>query len=306
MESQQLSQMAIEIAPRTAECIARGAAVVALETAVFTHGLPQDEALPCFGEVQCAVHEEGAEPATCGVLAGRPTVGISPRELERLMSARADKASPATMPHSIGQGRWAGTTAGATMMLAHRAGIRVVATGGIGGVHRGDGRDVSGDLTCLARLPLIVVCSGPKAILDLAATMEALETRGVTVVGYRTDELPGFYTRSTGLPLPGRVDSPRGIAAVWLAARSVGSVSSIVVMNPPPAELAFDASAVETAVEFALPAAHGGPGATPIQLKLVQDRLGIRSVQLNRALLVANARLAAQVGIVISQEGYSR
>jgi pseudouridine-5'-phosphate glycosidase len=294
------------ISPAIAGSLAAGGAIVALETAVFTHGLPRDAAVPCVREIRTSVKAEGADPAICGVVEGRPTIGMSDLEIECLLTAEGEKTSPATLPRVVGLRQWAGTTAGATMILAHHVGITCVATGGIGGVHPGAGHDVSGDLTCLGRLPLIVICSGAKAILDLDATMEVLETLGVTVVGYRTDELPGFYTCTTGRRLPGRVESPHEIMAVWRAARSVGSPASLVVMNPPPAHLAFDAPAVEAAVRRARQTPCAGPSATPTLLRLVQEDLGPRSVQLNQALLVANARLAAQVGIVISREGYSR
>ncbi|MBN1423490.1 pseudouridine-5'-phosphate glycosidase [Candidatus Fermentibacteria bacterium] len=274
-------------------------AVVGLETVVFTHGLPPDQAVPCFEDMARAIREEGAEPAACAVLGGKPTVGVSTGDLKRLIAAKPDKVTPATLPGAIALGRWAATTAGAAMLLAHHRGVLTLATGGIGGVHRGGGWDISGDLGCLARLPMVVVCSGAKSLLDMAATMEVLETLGVIVLGYRTSEVPAFYTCSTGLSLEHRVDSPEEVTSVWHAARAAGSPAAVLLLNPPPAEMAYDRHTVEEAVRFALETPSHGPSTTPAHLAAVQERLGPRSVELNRGLLVSNARLAARVGLLI-------
>lgn len=294
-EPQPVSTESPIVAPGVRHRLAHGGAVVAVETAVFTHGLPPDAAIPCFREICRAVEEEGACPAFCGVVAGQALVGMSEGDLDHVMAQNPRKCTPSTLPLALAGGQWAGTTAGATMLLAHRARIAVAATGGIGGVHRGARWDVSGDLVCLARLPMILVCSGAKAILDVPSTMEVLETAGVTVVGYRTDELPGFYTASTGFALPGRIDAPQEAVELWRAARTAGCTASIVVMNPPPSDRAFDASTVEEAVSRALECAPPGPLATPVLLASVQGILGPRAVQLNRALLAENARLAARI-----------
>lgn len=306
-ESQQPAHHALLVDPTVAQCIAHRAPVVGLETAVFTHGLPPNEALPCLRDLESAVAAHGAQPATCAVVKGRARVGMDGPTLERMLISRPYKATPSTLPWLMATGRWAGTTAGATMLLAWRAGISVVATGGIGGVHRGAEGDVSADLRCLATLPLVVVCSGAKSILDLPRTVEMLETLGVSVLGYQTSELPGFYTRSTGIPVMARVDTPNEIAEAWCAARDVGSSSSILVCNPPPAEHAMDPEKVEAAVARALLEPHYGPSATPLHLARVQDYLGPDSIRLNRALLRANAALAADVAALIAQGGrYSR
>ncbi len=303
MESQRRPR--IDIGPSIREALASARAVVALESAVFTHGLPKAEAPACFREVEDAVRSVGALPATCGVLAGLPRIGMSESDLAEMLHAPAVKATPATLAHVVATSGSAGTTLGATMMLAAVAGVRVASTGGIGGVHRTGRWDVSGDVACLARLPMVVVCSGPKAILDLAATLEVLETAGVTILGYRTDELPGFYTASTGLPVPCRVECPEEVAEAWVAARAVGSSASVLVVTPPPPDLAFDAETVSRAVEETLHEAGSGPSATPTHLSLLQRRLGPRSLALNRALLAHNARLAGLVAIALAS-AYSR
>lgn len=306
-QSQQLTTTPATPGPVTGDGAKHPEAIVGLETVVFTHGLPLDEALPCFEDIARAIREEGAEPAACGILEGKAVVGMSAEDLRRLVSACPDKVTPATLPAALGLSRWAAATAGAAMILAHHHGILTLATGGIGGVHRSGGWDVSGDLTCLARLPMVVVCSGPKSLLDVEATMEVLETLGVTVVGYTTSEVPGFYTRATGIPLSHRVDSARDAAAVWHAARAVGAMSALLVLNPPPEEWAYDRRVVEDAVRFALETHRRGPAATPTHLALMQERLGPRSVKLNRVLLVENARLAARISrLVATNPGYSR
>lgn len=181
------------------------------------------------------------------------------------------------------------------MAVAHAAGMSVVATGGIGGVHGGTRWDVSGDLASLATFPVVVVCSGPKIILDIPTTMELLETMGVTVVGFRTEEVPGFYVSSTGIPVAHRVDTVEEVVEVWRACRSLGCRGALLVLNPPPPAWAFDAAEVREALEDLPTPGAAGPMVTPVLLAALQHRLGERAITLNRTLLVENATLGGRI-----------
>lgn len=292
----------MDLAPEVAAALAAGRPVVALESTVIRYGLPYPDNLAVAREVEAAVRQAGAVPATVAVLDGRIRVGCGPAELERLARGQGiAKASLRDLPVLLASGGSGATTVAATATVAAAAGIAVFATGGIGGVHRGAARtwDVSADLTVLGREPVAVVCSGAKTVLDIPATLEALETLGVTVLGYGTDRFPGFYVRETPHPVDRRVDTPREAAAVVWARRRAGLPGAVLVCNPVPPAAALDPQEVEAALADALAEAQAqgvaGRDVTPYLLARLRERTGGRSLAANRALLVANAALAAQV-----------
>ncbi|HEY2784130.1 MAG TPA: pseudouridine-5'-phosphate glycosidase [Fimbriiglobus sp.] len=291
----------LSISSEVSAALAAGRPVVALESTLITHGLPRPFNLATARDAEAAVHAQGAIPATVAVIRGQPTVGLSPTELEHL--ANADdiyKASRRDVATAVGLARFAGTTVSATMALAHAAGIRVFATGGIGGVHRGNAADVSADLTELARTPVLVVSSGAKSILDLPRTLELLETLGVPVLGFRTDEFPAFYTSVTGLPVSARVESPEQATAVFAAHVRMGG-RGVILAQPVEASLAIPAAEFESALAAAevLAARDGitGPKLTPFLLGKLAELTNGKTLAANRALIVANAKLAAQVAL---------
>lgn len=275
--------------------------VVALESTLITHGLPWPDNAATAIAMEAAVRESGAVPATIAVLAGRITVGLSPdqiADLARRPAGSVRKCSRRDLPIVVGRGEDGATTVAGTMIVAHRAGIRVFGTGGIGGVHRGTPFDVSADLLELGRTPVAVVCAGPKAILDLPLTLEVLETHGVPVIGLGTETLPGFYTRSTGLPIDARVETPREAAAIIHAAEHLGAQHGVLVVVPVPEADASDNdihSAIENAVADAEAQHIRGKAVTPFLLKRVSDLTGGASLRTNRALLVHNARTAGLI-----------
>jgi len=246
------------------------------------------------------IREGGATPATIGIIGGRPKVGLSREEVERLgRGSGVRKVSLRDLPVAVAC-RWdGGTTVSASLYLAHKAGIRVLATGGIGGVHRGKGWDLSADLLALAQIPLVVVCSGAKAILDLPATLEWLETSGVPVIGYGTDEFPAFYSRSSGLPLEQRVDTPQEVAEIARARDELGLSTAILVTVPLPEEDEVPSSLVEEALARALEMAEaqgvGGAALTPFLLGRLNELTQGATLRANIALLKDNTRVAGGV-----------
>ena len=296
----------LDVRPETAAALAAGRAVVALESTLIAHGLPWPVNLETARAAEDAVRREGAVAATVAVWRGRPTVGLTDAELEHLARATdVRKASRRDLAAAVAQGATAATTVAATMALAHRAGIRVFATGGIGGVHPqepGGAPDVSADIDELARTPVLVVCAGAKSILDLAATLEMLETKGVPVVGYGTDEFPAFYLRTSGLPAAARVDSPAEaarLARVHWALDGAG----VVLAQPLAAESALDpavfAAALARAERLAAAAGARGPARTPFLLARLAEITAGATLRANRELVLANARLAARVAAAI-------
>lgn len=295
----------ISIAPHVAAALENKQAVVALESTVISHGLPYPHNL----EVALALEEEvraaGAVPATIAVVGGVPTVGIDRAQLEHFAQASdVLKLSRRDIAYAIAMKRDGATTVAATMALAAAAGIDVFATGGIGGVHRGASQswDISADLTELARTPVLVVCAGAKAILDLQATIEQLETLGVPVLGLATDELPAFYSKSSGIPLPWRVENTKQAAAVWLAARlesNAGPTGGMLLCVPPPNDVALPWEEVEQSIQRALARAEAanvrGQAVTPFLLAAMAEETHGESMETNIALLRQNARIAAQV-----------
>lgn len=288
--------------PDVAKALEERRAVVGLESAVLTHGLPAPSNLEAARRMEEAVRSEGAVPATVGVLAGRVVLGLSGGELETLAThSEAAKASARDLAPLVATGGTAGTTVAATAFVAGRAGLPVVATGGIGGVHRTAGArlDVSADLAELARAPVAVVCSGAKAVLDLPRTLEVLEALGVAVVGYGTDRLPAFWSPDSGLPLEHRVEDADGAAALIEAWRGLGHPGGLVFAVPPPGEEALEADRVEEwvvgAVEEAANRGIAGKAVTPYLLERVTTLSGGRTLAANLALLERNARVAARV-----------
>lgn len=274
--------------------------VVALESTLITHGLPWPENAATAIAMETAVRESGAVPATIAILAGRMTVGLSSAQIEDLAHrspGSVRKCSRRDLPIAMARGEDGATTVSGTMIVAHQAGIRVFGTGGIGGVHRGAPFDVSADLLELGRTPVAVVCAGPKAILDLPLTLEVLETQGVPVVGLGTDTLPGFYTRSTGLPIDVRVDTPREAAAIIAATRRLGARHGVLVVVPVPEAAAtgnLDA-AIDRAVAEAEAQRIRGQAVTPFLLARVAELSGGAAQRTNQALLVHNARTAGLI-----------
>lgn len=289
----------IDISSDVADALGAQRPVVALESTLIAHGLPCPLNLETARAAEAAVCAAGAVPATIAVWQGRLTVGLNPRQIEEL-AQRKDvmKASRRDLAVAVAQGRTAATTVAATMFIAHRAGIEVFATGGIGGVHRGDGWDISADLVELARTPVAVVCAGAKSILDLRRTLELLETLGVPVLGYGTDAFPAFYVRDSGEPVSGRVDNPAAAAAVLRAHWAVDG-AGVVVAQPVATDLALPAAELEKALCWAETEAAKlnirGTALTPFLLERLSEATGGRSLKANRSLVVANARLAASI-----------
>lgn len=291
----------IHIPPHIRDALAAGQPVVALESTVISHGLPYPQNLDLARAMEDEVRAGGAIPATIGVVRGAPTVGMGAADIERF--ARASdvlKLSRRDIAYAVAARRDGATTVAATMALAAQAGVVVFATGGIGGVHRGAHAswDISADLTELARTPVLVVCAGAKAILDLPATLEYLETAGVPVLGLGTDAFPAFYSADSGLLVPARVESAAHAAEVWRAHREFG-VGGMLLAVPPPAEVALPAARVEAAIARALDRAEAagvrGQAVTPFLLGAVAEETEGESMRANIALLRQNARVAAQI-----------
>lgn len=290
------------VAPEVARAMQLGLPLVALETAVVTHGLPHPHNLHLAQSLERLVRDEGAVPATIGILGGKVHIGLSPEGLEQLANVdSARKISRRDFGIALARGEDGGTTVAGTLIAARLAGIRVFATGGIGGVHRNAPFDISADLPELGRNPLVVVCAGAKSVLDLPATVEVLETQGVPIVGYQTVEFPAFYSRKSGLPVNVRVDSPAEAAQIALAHWKMGLESAVLVVQPPPAETALPAELVEDVLRLAMAEAEekqiSGASVTPFLLERVSQLSGGASLSANLALLENNARLAAQIAV---------
>ena len=294
------------IAEHVAAALAAGRPVVALETTLITHGLPQPHGLRVARGLEAAVREAGATPATIGILAGQVHVGLDSRGIETLAASNAVKVNPGNLAAVVAAGIAGSTTVAATAWAAARAGIRVFATGGIGCVHRGatETGDVSADLAALARHPVAVVCAGAKAILDLPRTREALETLGVPVLGLDTNEFPAFYRRSSGLAVDARCDSPAEAAAAIEAHIALGLPGGILVANPIPGEHELPSDlhdqALATALADAEVAGVRGRAVTPFLLERMRLLTGEASLRANEALLVSNAHVAAQIAVALT------
>lgn len=295
-----MSLSRLRIAPDIALALRESQPVVALESTVITHGLPYPQNLELAREMEQAVRQQGALPATIGIVEGQVCVGLTDAQLQQLAQGQnLRKISARDFAPAMVQGASGGTTVAGTLIAAHAAGIHIFATGGIGGVHRQAPFDVSTDLTLLARTPLVVVCAGAKAILDLPATLETLETLGVPVLGYQTDEFPAFYSRTSGLPVSARADSPAEVAAIARAHWGLGLDSAILVAQPPPEAAALPAEQIESVITQALAEAQAqgihGQAVSPFLLRRVSELSHGSSLQANLALLLNNARLAGQI-----------
>lgn len=300
-----LNSQLFKLSREVEESVASNQAVVALESTVIAHGLPRPLNLQTARRLEQIVREEGATPATIAILKGRLAVGLTEDEIEHVAESRdVKKISRRDLALAVARGWDGATTVASTMWIAHRAGVRVFATGGIGGVHRGALPDVSADLPELASTPMTVVCSGAKIVLDLAATREWLETHGVTLLGYGTDELPAFYARSSGLPVDARVDDPSEVALISEAQRALGTEGAILVTVPVPAEHEVPAAPLEEALKAALVEAETegikGRDLTPFLLTRMGEQTGGVTLAANVALLENNARVAARIARALS------
>jgi pseudouridylate synthase len=280
-----------------------GRPVVALETSVLSHGLPADTAARAAADMDTAIRNRGGVPAWIWTGEGAVRIGAGPKDLERLIQGRSIKVARRDLPAAVARAALGGTTVSATLWAAHRAGIEVAATGGIGGVHPGSG-DVSADLGELGRTPATLVCSGPKSILDPAATLERLEELGVAVIGYRSDRLPFFLVRETDLELNHRADDPGAVAEVVRARRRLGIDAALVVASPVPEDAALRADEVAAAVDECRARASdrgiSGKALTPFLLRCLAERTGGAALEANLALLASNAGLAAEVAAEVA------
>ena len=299
-----LSPDLFQISTEVAEALQASKPIVALESTVISHGLPRPTNLETAYRLESIVREVGAVPATIGIIAGRLIVGLNKDQVQFL--AEADdikKISTRDLPIAVAK-KWHGaTTVASTCWIAHRAGIRVFATGGIGGVHHGTLPDISADLPELARTPIIVVCSGAKIVLDLPATREWLETHAVTVVGYQCDEMPAFYSRTSGLPTDARVDSPAEIAKLFKAQRDLNISSALLVTVPVPEEFEVPSEQLRSVLNEALEEAERngivGRDLTPFLLSHMARRSEGSTLSANFALLENNARVAASIALAL-------
>lgn len=292
----------LDVAPEVRSALEQGQAIVALESTIITHGMPHPQNVATAREVEAVVRANGAVPATIAIIGGRIKIGLSGEELDMLgTTSEVMKLSRADLPYAITAKRHGSTTVAATMICAHLAGVRVFATGGIGGVHQGveSTMDISADLDELARTPVTVVCAGAKAILDLPRTLEYLETRGVPVVGYQTDHFPAFWSRKSELPAPIRLDTPEAIADLIRTKEALGFGGGILVANPVPSTDEIPAEEMKGFVDEAIAEAGRrgvvGKAVTPFLLSFLFESTGGRSLATNIALVKSNAALAARL-----------
>lgn len=297
----------LKFSPEVSRALEQKQPIVALESAVLTHGLPYPQNLNLADDIEYEIRRHEVVPATIAVLDGEVWIGLNPYQIQRLVQPNPDKIkiSSRDFGKAIAQGAIGGTTVAGTMLAAYLAGIRVFATGGIGGVHHNTSRrrqfsfDISADLPALARTPMIVVCAGAKAILNLSATLEYLETWGVPVVGYETDDFPAFYSRTSGLKTSARADSPQDVVRLAQAHWSMGMQSSVLVVVPPPDNVALPIREVNEAVKQALKEARElrirGQRVTPFLLERVNRLTRGDSLRANLGLLLNNAQVAAKI-----------
>ncbi len=301
-----MSKVFLNLDPEVRSALAGNKPIVALESTVIAHGLPQPQNLETAQQLERIVREEGSVPATIAILEGRLLAGLSDEQIRFVAkSEEIKKVSIRDLPIAIAR-QWNGaTTVASTTWIAHRAGISVFATGGIGGVHRGSNKDISADLPALATTPLVVVCSGAKIVLDLAATREWLETYGITVVGYQCDEMPAFYSRRSGLPIDVRADSPDDVAEIFRAQQELALERALLVTVPVPEEFEVPAENLERTLDAALQEAESqqisGRELTPfLLLRMAQASEGA-TLKANIALLENNARVAAQIAAALTE-----
>ena len=292
----------LDISPEVQQALADGKPVVALESTIISHGMPYPKNVETAMLVEKTIRENGAVPATIAIIGGRLKAGLSPEEIEYLGKSgrKVAKVSRRDLAAIVASGADGATTVTTTMIIAHMAGIKVFATGGIGGVHRGaeTTMDISADLEELAGTPVMVVCAGAKSILDLGLTLEYLETKGVPVIGYGTDELPAFYTRSSGFGVDYRVDTPAQLAAMFKAQQELGMKGGMLVTNPIPEQYAMDKAVIDAAIEQAVAESKEqgihGKETTPFLLARVVELTGGDSLESNIQLVLNNAIVASK------------
>ena len=298
----------LDVAPEVQAALQQGKPVVALESTIISHGMPYPKNVETALLVEQTIRANGAVPATIAVIGGRLKAGLSRDEIEYLgkTGRGVAKASRRDLPALVARGADGATTVATTMIIANMAGIRIFATGGIGGVHRGaeTTMDISADLEELAHTPVMVVCAGAKSILDLGLTLEYLETKGVPVIGYGTDELPAFYTRRSGFGVDYRVDSPEELAAFYAAQRGLDYPGGMLVTNPIPEKYAMDKDVIDAAIEQALASAKAdgihGKETTPYLLAKVVELTGGESLESNIQLVLNNAAVAARTAACLA------
>ena len=292
----------LDISPEVQQALADGKPVVALESTIISHGMPYPKNVETAMLVEKTIRENGAVPATIAIIGGRLKAGLSPEEIEYLGKSgrKVAKVSRRDLAAIVARGADGATTVTTTMIIAHMAGIKVFATGGIGGVHRGaeTTMDISADLEELAGTPVMVVCAGAKSILDLGLTLEYLETKGVPVIGYGTDELPAFYTRSSGFGVDYRVDTPAQLAAMFKAQQELGMKGGMLVTNPIPEQYAMDKEVIDAAIDQAIAESKAqgihGKETTPFLLARVVELTGGDSLESNIQLVLNNAVVASK------------
>ncbi|MBR4474552.1 MAG: pseudouridine-5'-phosphate glycosidase [Oscillospiraceae bacterium] len=300
----------LDVAEEVRLALEEGKPVVALESTIISHGMPYPRNVETALLVEQTIRNNGAVPATIAVIGGRLKAGLSREEIEYLgkTGRGVAKASRRDLPALVARKADGATTVATTMIIAHLAGIRIFATGGIGGVHRGaeTTMDISADLEELAHTPVMVVCAGAKSILDLGLTLEYLETKGVPVIGFGTDELPAFYTRRSGFGVDYRVDSPEELAAMFAAQRGLGYPGGMLVTNPIPSEYAMDKDTIDAAIDEALNAARAegihGKETTPYLLAKVVELTGGESLESNIRLVLNNAAVAARTAVCLARQ----
>ena len=293
----------IDMTPEVKEALETGKPVVALESTIISHGMPYPKNVQTAMAVENVIRENGAVPATIAIIKGRLKVGLTPDELEYFgkKGMAINKTSRRDIPMIVATGEDGATTVAATMIIASMAGIQIFATGGIGGVHRGaeTTMDISADLDEFVKTPVMVICAGAKAILDLNLTMEYLETKGIPVYGYQTDELPAFYTRHSGIKAPFRADSPEELASIWNTKRELGIEGGFIVANPIPEQYSMDPVRINAAIDEAIAEMNKlgihGKETTPYLLDKVQKLTGGDSLESNIKLVLNNAALAAKI-----------
>ena len=299
----------LSLSPEVAKALEEGKPVVALESTIISHGMPYPQNVETALRVEQTIRDNGAVPATIAIIGGKMKAGCTKEEIEYLgkKGQAVIKASRRDLPVLLARGEDGATTVTTTMIIASLAGIKVFATGGIGGVHRGAQQtfDISADLEELAQTQVMVICAGAKSILDLGLTLEYLETKGVPVIGYGTDELPAFYTRHSGFGVDYRIDTPEDLAAAFQAKIACGLKGGMLVANPIPEEYSMDADVINAAIEKALSEADKkgvhGKQCTPFLLAKVKDLTGGDSLAANIQLVLNNARLAALTAVALSK-----
>ncbi len=299
----------LDIAPEVKEALDCGKPVVALESTIISHGMPYPQNVETALNVEKLIRENGAVPATIAIIGGRLKAGLSPEEIDYLgkTGTAVPKASRRDLPVLISKGMDGATTVTTTMIIAHLAGISVFATGGIGGVHRGaeTTMDISADLEELAHTPVMVICAGAKSILDLGLTLEYLETHGVPVIGYGTEELPAFYTRRSGFKVDYELDSPTELAAAFHTKQELKLAGGMLVANPIPEEYSMDHEAINQAIDEAIAESRKlgihGKETTPFLLAKIKDLTGGDSLASNIQLVYNNARLAAHTAVELAR-----